>query len=494
MEEKSNRVYRNLIIDGSFFMHLYTLTLNPLYNSEFQDISITYYFLNRLYNIIELYKPFERVFVVLDIGRDLKKKQKYELYKANRLISKTSNFTKNTLNDEQYNRLAFNRKLIYEILKTTPIFVFAVPYVEGDTILAFIKKYLDEEIHQRFQKIEDKFPLEKDLEIKNSLIITADKDFVQYVDENTDLLLMNTINRNTLYTFEEDLLKLWILVFFSKSDVQSINFFNNLISGTLKEFRDKFENNEQLKNKLIISLRNLPYYRSFLGDSSDNIAGLKGFGNVLVSSMIIFHQYKHIENILKNQDNKTLYKFNSTKDFLDFWNTHIEEFETFVKHKLKRKRVNVRRLKQFLRNEQEIQLWKTFFELMDFDYAIENIPVLVKREIYEELDIFNEKYKKSLNQNNEFFYNQKLFLEYIYEFELNSENDYIKWNLINKILELNLKDLIRTYGTPENLYINNWNKYLNLLEQNKIFSQFRNLQHNLLKLVGNSKLRELFIV
>ena len=457
--------YRNLIIDGSFFIHLYTLTLSPLYNSELQDISITYYFLNRIYNIIETYKPLERVFIVLDIGRDLKKKMKYELYKANRIYAKKSKFTSNTLEEEQYNRLSFNRKLIYEILKTTPIDIFAIPYVEGDTILAFIKKYLDKETSSNNLEVG----------VKNSLIITADKDFVQIVDENTDLLLMNTINKNILYTYENDLLRLWILVFFSKTDLQNIDFFERLINTFKDEIQDK---------RLIISLRNLPFYRSFLGDSSDNITGIKGFGQGLVSSMVIFHQFKHIKNIVNKKGDYSLYEFKSVEDFLNFWRENISEFDNFVKNILKRKRISTNRLRQFLSNDKEIELWKTFFELMDFDYAIENLPIVAIHELNETLSINN-------NEQNTEFYKQREFLNYIYEFELNSELDYLKWNIINKVLELNKKSLLKykrlTRETTQ------WNNYLSLLSSNKTLNTLKEIQNKIYSMISKTRLKELFL-
>jgi 5'-3' exonuclease len=387
--------YRNIIIDGSFFLHLYTLTLNPLYNSEFEDISIAYYFIKRLYSIIDIYKPLENVYVILDVGRDLKKKAKYDLYKANRKIAKKSDFSKNTLDEDRYNRLKFNRRLIYEILKTTPISTFAIPYVEGDTIMAFIN---EKHLKPNYLKSEEKRNYDLENNIRNTIIITADKDFIQLVDENTDIILMNSITQNVLYT-KEDTLKLFEIVFF-KGDAKLRNLFVELSDN----------------GKKVISLKNIVFYRAFTGDVSDNIPGLKGFGDKLVSTMLIFQQYK--KHLL----------FNTVSEFIEFWKDNLDEYKRFVKIYLKGRRVNIKRVEQFLNSEEEQKIFKTFFELMDFSHSIENIPIYVKQELTSRLEDVEE-YK----------YHRNSFLNLISQYEFNSENEYIMWDFFNKMLELNNK-------------------------------------------------------
>ena len=362
-----------LIIDGSHWLYVYALTQEPIYNVDFIDISITYYTLRKIYELILKYQPSE-VHVVFDIGRDLKKKKKFEKYKSLRNIKST--IKGRSLDSMVHERIQFSRKLLHQILEPTPIHTYLIPFIEGDTIIAFIAKQ-----HLKNDK----------------LIISNDKDMYQLLDEKTKIVSKSPITKLEETLTHNNLDRVW------GSIVGKELLLKKIIEET---------GNEPISYKCI------PYYRAFLGDVSDCIPGVKGVGPAIIGYIIQYQQYTgKIE-------------FTSPDDFFTWINTNLPEMEsihsnlTTLLYNKKKRNLNFAKFKEIINDPNTRNTWQTFFELIDFDYAIGELSSSVYRTLLEEL-----RTKKR--------YDEEEFLQMIREYDLNSTSSYIKWHTINKILETN---------------------------------------------------------
>ena len=116
MYNKSRSI--SLIIDGSILLNRY-IHLPVLLNSESKDVSIIYYFMKKVMSFIYEYMP-DRVHLVFDIGRDIKKKTISNKYKSNRLNVGNKPYD-HLLDDKKYQRLSFSRKVLIDIFNITDI-------------------------------------------------------------------------------------------------------------------------------------------------------------------------------------------------------------------------------------------------------------------------------------------------------------------------------------------------------------------------------------
>jgi 5'-3' exonuclease len=368
---------RALIIDGSQWLYIYSMTQNPLYNTDFIDVAVPYYTLRRVYDTIARFQPTD-VYVVFDIGRDLKKKRKYEKYKSLRNIR--SVVKGRSLDSMIHDRIAFARKLVHQILETTPIKSFLIPFVEGDTLLAFITK---------------------NVEADEKFLLSTDKDMYQLLDDKS----LTIISRSTITKIEEeityrDIDRVWSSVIGKELNLTKI------IEAT---------------NHTPIAYKCIPYYRAFIGDASDSIPGIKGVGPSVIGYIIQYQQYT----------NK--HSFSSPDEFFDWLNTNRSDIENLyteiqqIAYGKKKSRAKIGKLYELINDEDVRKAYLTFFELMDFDYAISELPVSVYSELIDKI-----REKKS--------YDESAFLELIRQYDFNSENDYMKWHIINNILSSDSKN------------------------------------------------------
>jgi 5'-3' exonuclease len=199
------------------------------------DISIIFYFLQNIIRFILSIEP-DKLHIVFDIGRDLKKRQKYEKYKTNRLDVKDRNILGYMMEKEQYTKLEQSRKIIIEILNTLPLHLYVLPFVEGDTIIGNIA-------------------LEEQKENNDVIIFTGDKDILQMIDTNISVFLFKrTLEDSILYNID------------NKKYIWN-------------------EVNLKSDKEIVLSPSCMPYFRSIIGDHSDAILGVKklgkGFVNIL---------------------------------------------------------------------------------------------------------------------------------------------------------------------------------------------------------------------
>lgn len=131
-----------LIVDGLNILARYSF-LNDIplyYNSELINVYPTFKFLQVLYNISVAF-DINQIYVVMEIGRDLKKQRIYNEYKRNRIPISKINLKRPS---ENYTLISQNRKIITEILEKSKIKVITSLLVEGDTIIYGIVKLISE--------------------------------------------------------------------------------------------------------------------------------------------------------------------------------------------------------------------------------------------------------------------------------------------------------------------------------------------------------------
>jgi 5'-3' exonuclease len=264
-----------------------------------------------------------------------------------------------------------------ELLSYTPVKVYSIPLVEGDTILAYVVR----ELARR----------DSDKEI---IIFSHDKDMFQLISEKVTICYRDKKTRLIKELSIADINEIW----------------ERIISRPvrLKELAEKTKNQ-------IISFESLPYYRALLGDESDGIPGIRGVGSAMVSTLIHLQQMLGIE------------KFPDVSSFYTFLEV-AQKFESdlpvlFKNLGLRAPRVKLARLSEFLSSKEEKEIFERNLDLMDFTRAIENeITPTILSTLYSELDGSKK-------------YHSEDFLEFVREYDLNSEPDYQRWHLINKALE-----------------------------------------------------------
>ena len=365
---------RALIIDGSQWLYIYSMTQKPLYNVDFIDVAVPYYTLRKLYTEIAKYQPSE-VHIVFDIGRDLKKKRKYEKYKSLRNIR--SVVKGRSLDSMIHDRIAFARKLIHRILEPTPIKSYLIPFVEGDTLLAFITK---------------------NVEADEKILISTDKDMYQLLDDKS----LTIVSRSTITKIEEEV---------TCKDIDRV--WSSIVGKELNLSKIITETKQ-----LPISYKCIPYYRAFIGDMSDSIPGIKGVGSSIIGYIIQYQQYTGKYEFESPDDFFSWLKTNQT-DIIDRY-TEIQQ----IAYGKKKGKPNLIKFFNLISSDDTLNAWATFFELMDFEHSISELSASVYSELVDKV-------------REEKGYDEAEFIELIRQYDLNSENDYIKWHIINNILSNN---------------------------------------------------------
>jgi len=209
-----------VLIDGSSYVYRAYYALPPLVSPKGEPTGAIYGFVKMLSALIKELNP-DYIAVAFDLPKKTFKQMKVESYKATR---------KETPND-----LKFQIPIIKEILKLWGIPILELEGYEADDIIATLSK-----------KFKDKYQI---------LIVSPDKDMLQLVDKNVNVL--NPM-QNILYDIEKVKEKYGILP---------------------SQFID---------------------YQILVGDTVDNIKGVKGIGKKTASKLL--NQFGSLENIYKNLD------------------------------------------------------------------------------------------------------------------------------------------------------------------------------------------------
>lgn len=352
-----------LVLDGSFILFKTLFSSKTMLNADGLDVSVAYRVLKLVINYILRYEP-DTVHFVFDIGRDLKKKKKYEKYKANRGAKATANIYahlfENNLSKEQHNRLETSKNIIINILSKTPIKIYAIPYIEGDTICGGLA-------------------LEESKKGNKVTILTGDKDYLQLICDNIEVMFLP---HGKIRPVEE---------------IYTINRLQH-IWGIL---------DLNVKKDTELQPYMMPYFRSIIGDTSDNIGGVESYGKSFVNKMVAILE-----------DNNT--NFNDFDDCINFYKNVVNSVKETKCKKSDKIYKDGEKINALLSNELLSQ-WKTSWEISDIRNSYNTLPSYALETL---LKIFNNKKE----------YIVKEFLEEIIKYEFDSIDDYKKWVAIFECL------------------------------------------------------------
>lgn len=317
-----------LIVDGLNYLIPFVYSDKHYFNSNLVDIYPAFKFLSNLSTIKMLY-DINKIFVVFEIGRDIRKKKISDIYKANR-INLSGNFK--TFKDEKiYNLITENRKILINILSNSKVKQYISLFTEADTIIYGIVKFLSENPDNIIY------------------VLSNDSDLFQVFDnliENKNIkLIRRNLKRNSnegyfeiLEPFSNILDKNKIFKYLIKSD--EINFNLNLI--------------EKINIKNVVVL-----FKALCGDKSDNILNVKNFG---IKSFIYLFPY--LNSITEN--------FN-----IDF----IEKID-YVFYELKQIAKTDNKLRNIVDNIlKEENLIKVNLRLVDLNYSFRELDIKSYKEV-----------------------------------------------------------------------------------------------------------------
>ena len=246
-----------MVVDGTNF-YLRCFSANPTLNENGEHLGGSIGFLKSLALNIKSFKP-SRVIITFDgKGGSSKRKSIFSDYKANRLQPKTFNRIEvfdNAEDEERSLRQQFASLVQY--LRCLPVTVLILNDIEADDVIAYLAKSVLPTVS------------------KNILLVSDDKDFLQFVNESV----------NVYRPVEKKIYK-------------------------VQDFIERFK----------IPPYNYHLYKVFVGDDSDNIPGIKGIGDKSIIKMEILHESRiiGIDEFLthceENQTNKIYKKVLTAKD------------------------------------------------------------------------------------------------------------------------------------------------------------------------------------
>ena len=216
-----------LVCDGSnlFVRAFFSMTDTMLQNSKSQDTTAIYVFLQHLRKLIDTERP-EECYIIFDFGRDVRKKGLYKDYKANRNIDlgALAGYDLAVKMNEIESRKR-QKAVIIDILKTLPVKLVIVKQIEGDSLIAFVTRHF----------------VDRD---KSVTIVSNDKDFYQLLD-NEKIKIYNPHKKQ----------------YVAKCNMEEVF---------------------PIKGLPIPSYR---LYKAIRGDSSDNIPGIRMFGDKKIQQL-----------------------------------------------------------------------------------------------------------------------------------------------------------------------------------------------------------------
>lgn len=219
---------RFVLVDGSSLLFRAFYALPPLETTDGVQTGAIHGFLNMFYRMLEDYKPDYLLVAFDDSGPTLRTK-KFEDYKGHR--------------EKAPDELSFQFPIVREILEKMNIVEISSKDYEADDIIGTMAKKASE----------------KDMDV---LLFTGDQDYLQLVDENTEVLLTRR----------------------GISNLETINL-------------------EEIKNTYDLTPSQLIDVNGFQGDPSDNIPGVPGIGEKTALSLI--QKYGSMDGVYENLDQIT---------------------------------------------------------------------------------------------------------------------------------------------------------------------------------------------
>jgi len=421
-----------LIIDGTNHLNR-LLNSKPIYNSEFKEVGLVYRFIKFVVDVYNITIA-DEIHLVFDVGRDLKKKKIFELYKSNRVLSGIKSEALGLLPEEMHRRLRESRDVLIKFFNLIPnVFVYPILAVEGDTIIAYITKLL--------------LNNESNSEV---IICSNDKDFYQLLDSDNIKILRYYKKQNEITFIDK------------RKAILDLEFLNDTDSKIL----------DYALNQLKVSLsKSIPYYKAMIGDETDYIIGIKDLG------------LSFVRNLFKIQVIKGIQGFNSIDEFIKFLNdlhknisekrfNNIDNTNLIKEYNevLSNKRF-VNKLIQFVKqmNDKSSNVYKQFeinYKLISFDYAISELSSVVISDIHNII-----KNKKELLEKKEVSEIINKIEEYIYELELDSIEEFY-YELINFIILLisNKKnsELVKINVSNNKINLSNWIKIIDYIKRQRL--------------------------
>jgi 5'-3' exonuclease len=214
-EDISNPYSKILVIDA-FNTFLRSFAMINHINKNGHHIGGLTGFLKSIGYAIKQINPTKVVIVFDGAGSTVNKKNLYPDYKANRNIAKITNWE--IFDDKEEEKASINNQMLrlIEYLKLLPVTLISIDRHEADDIIGYITTYY------------------KDIpENHNITIMSADQDFLQLVSDKVKVY---------------------------------------------SPVKKKFYNKETVLEEYGITSTNFIYYKTLLGDSSDNLPGIKGLG------------------------------------------------------------------------------------------------------------------------------------------------------------------------------------------------------------------------
>jgi len=272
---------RHIIVDGTNHLVRLAIYSEPLFNSELIDISAVRLFLKFIHELVRFESP-NKLHIVFDVGKDIKKQKISETYKKNRIqVSNTKEAT-TSITDEIVDKIRASRNILIKIMKRLiNTHVYPILAVEGDTIIAYVAKLIQK--------------ANKDDEI---LIVSNDSDFYQLLDKSGKIKILR----------------------YSRSNYRKIDFETFI--------KDEGYIAQDVSHNFIEHLETLedtlPYLRAPIGDATDNIIGIRGIGIGFIRKLTQIMSKHH------------KYAFNDFDDFAKFINSlNPSEFDRRYQKQLK---------------------------------------------------------------------------------------------------------------------------------------------------------------
>lgn len=292
-----------LVIDGlNTFIRVFSAV--PALNDDGDHIGGVTGFLRSVAAVIRKVKPTRCIIVFDGKGGSVRRRQIYPDYKANRANKTAFNRYKEfaCLEDEQDSMKRQFGRLI-EYLDCLPVTTLAIDNVEADDIMAYIANEIYTEPDERVT------------------IVSTDRDFLQLV--------------------------------------------NNRIS-VWSPVKKKMYTPEKMKEEFGFSPKNYLLYRTFIGDKSDNIPGLKGVGHKSLIKhfpMICEDREVSVDEIVQHaQDADKKYKVHETvsanKEILDLNYTLMQLKEVDINHQAKM--ITLNRVKDDITKQNTYEFKKMF--------------------------------------------------------------------------------------------------------------------------------------
>jgi DNA polymerase-1 len=258
---------KRLLIIDALNMYLRSYVINPSISTNGQPIGGLKGMFQSIQKSVRETKPDQVVIIWDGPNGSAKRKSMDKNYKGGRKPIRLNRAFHNLTDDEEMLNKVWQQSRIIEYLNEMPIIQFMLPEIEADDVIAYVATL---PIYNDYQKI----------------IISNDRDFMQVCDDKTVL---------------------W------------------------RPTKDEFLNTKRIIEQTGIHPTNMALARALIGDTSDNLPGLKGVGFATVAKRLGFlaQEKTHtIDSVVEFCENKG--KESSVKFYLN-----VVENKSLIEHNYK---------------------------------------------------------------------------------------------------------------------------------------------------------------